>query len=71
MEELHIRDEQHIMILNHLQVLEEEPRGLSFGNFDENHDANFGTNYNGSYGNDDDSDNISTPFSEQYQVPRK
>lgn len=71
MEELNVRDEQHVIIPNHLQVPEAERTGLSFGSFDANFDANFGTSYSASYGNDDDSDKSSTPLSEESQVPEE
>lgn len=71
LEELNVRDEQLVIIPNHLQVPEAERTGLSFGSFEANFDANFVTNYSPSYGNDDDSDKSSTPTSEESQMPEE
>lgn len=63
LEEMHVQDDQHVIMPNHLQVPEIEHMGLSFGSFD----ASFGVNFGASYGNDDESEKSSTPLSEESQ----
>eukprot|EP00252_Welwitschia_mirabilis_P018353 TRINITY_DN4078_c0_g1_i1.p1 TRINITY_DN4078_c0_g1~~TRINITY_DN4078_c0_g1_i1.p1 ORF type:complete len:913 (+),score=238.17 TRINITY_DN4078_c0_g1_i1:523-3261(+) len=60
MEDLNVRDEQHIIIPDHLQVSEAERTALSFGSFD----AGFGTNFGTSYDNEVDSDKNSSAAEE-------
>eukprot|EP01018_Ginkgo_biloba_P007404 Gb_18522 [translate_table: standard] len=65
LEEINIRDErenQHVIIPNHLQVPEANSTGISFGSFA----AEFGTNFSSSFGNDN-SDMSYTPHSEASQ----
>jgi len=67
LEEMNVRDQQHVIIPNHIQVPESGSTSLSFGSFD----ANFETNYSASYGKDDDSDKSSTPMCGGSQVPEE
>ncbi|KAH9318567.1 hypothetical protein KI387_020336 [Taxus chinensis] len=67
LDEMNVRDDQHVIMPNHLQVPEIERTGLSFGSFDASFDANFGVNFGTSYCNDDESEKSSTPLSEESQ----
>uniref|UniRef100_A0A0C9QR94 TSA: Wollemia nobilis Ref_Wollemi_Transcript_13006_3501 transcribed RNA sequence n=1 Tax=Wollemia nobilis TaxID=56998 RepID=A0A0C9QR94_9CONI len=68
LEELNVRDDQHVIMPNHLQVPDVERTGLSFGSFDASFDVNFGANFARNYGNDDESEKSSSPSSEESQV---
>lgn len=62
LEELNVRDDQHVIIPNHLQVPEADRTGISFGSFG----AGFATNVSSSFANDECDKNY-TPLPEASQ----